>query len=101
MAKTIAQQSSSDAAARNELVAILLSNTNTKTEGSPVREIIADMAANTLDSAAVIAGAFTGAWGNAKQAFTLEANYRAAEREVRKVTLAERYADRLLALRKQ
>ena len=102
MAKTIAQTSStssSDNAARDQLVAILLSNTQ-KTEGSPIRETIADVAASSLNTAAVIAGAFTGAYGNAKQSFKLEANFRAAEREVGAVKMAQRYADRLLALQK-
>lgn len=95
MAKTIAQQSSTQ---RQELVAILLGTQQQRTAGESIRTVASNLAASSFETTAIIAGALVGAAGNAAQSFEMERNYRAAERQVTRVKLAEHYADRLLKL---
>ena len=87
---------------REKLIAAILANTQSNDEGPALtdRVLVAvnDAAATSLDVFAGIAGAVTGAWGNAQQVYTLERNFRAQERLARQRKLAERYADRLARL---
>lgn len=87
---------------RDELVNLLLNAQQVQASGPTVTERLqrfaADSAAESFNTAAVIAGALTGALGNAKQAFHLEANFRTAERTVKARRMAEQYAARLEAL---
>ena len=95
--------SASDKARREELINGLLGTQKTEqpvgpTIGERIMQVTTDSAATSLDTAAAVAGALTGAWGNAQQVYKLEANFRAAERQVRARRIAERYADRLAKL---
>lgn len=54
-----------------------------------------DTAATLLDTTGAVAGASLAAWENGKTSFKAEVAFRAAQREVRKVELAEYYAQRL------
>lgn len=86
-------------AARQQIIDSLLSNQSEQANaGDTVRELLTDAVASSLDTAAAIGGALTGAWDNAKQVFALEQNFRAAERKARAGVIAARYADRLLRL---
>ena len=54
-----------------------------------------DSAAFALDTSGAVAGAALSAWENGKTAFKAEVAFRSAQREVRKVEMAEYYAQRL------
>ena len=86
----------------DDLIAMLLGNTQQQvsgpTAGEQLRLMAANAAASSLKTTAIIAGAFTGAMGNAQQAFTLEKNFRTAERQLKAKRMAEAYVSRLQAL---
>lgn len=81
---------------REELLNMLMNGTQSK--GYGLITLASNLAARSMDTAAVIGGALTGAWGNAKQRFQMEANFRAAERQVAARKVAEDYLTRLEAL---
>jgi len=83
---------------RDELIALLLNGSNEAapaTAGETIREMATDFASQSLNTAAAVGGALKGAWGNAKQTFALETNFREQERKVQALRTAQRYADRL------
>ena len=82
-----------------ELLAMLLNGSaGTPAPSVSIKRFLTDAASSSLNTSAAIGGALAGAWGNAKQAFTLEANFRAAERQVQARKEAEYYLARLKEL---
>lgn len=57
--------------------------------------VATDAAAFALDTSGAVAGAALSAWENGKTSFKAEVAFRTAQREVRKVEMAEYYAQRL------
>ena len=100
MAKTTNTTSSN--AAHDALVASMLAAINGNAPAvkanslrNKVTAFATDTAATLLDTTGAVAGASLAAWENGKTSFKAEVAFRAAQREVRKVELAEYYAQRL------
>jgi 7,8-dihydro-6-hydroxymethylpterin-pyrophosphokinase len=81
-----------------QLLDMLMNGTGSTTSSVNLRDLAADAAATSLKTASVIAGAFTGAWDNAKIGFRQEANFRNAANQISAKKDAERYLARLKAI---
>ena len=102
MARTSSSTAPVTPSERELLIKSLIEGSRTPSKPLPtfdqVVSTIGDAAAKSLDPLSTIAGAVTGAWGNAKQRYALERDFRAKERAARERKLAEHYADRLARL---
>lgn len=95
--------SSNDNAQREALLNILLNGVNSapkqeRTLGEWIEDTATNAASTTFDMSARIGGSLMESFENAKQAYKLERNFRAAERQVKANRTVERYLERLSKL---